>query len=134
VLLILNKTNFCSVEAINIFTRDGILKVIGTVVCVSGAILMALYRGPSLIGLRSLPNAWTSTPYPAPNWFTSALLEYGVETWHLGVLCLTGNCLLVAVYLVIQVTQLLELAINPEFLSLFMFIVDDADLVSFSLP
>jgi hypothetical protein len=62
VLLILNKTNFCSVEAINIFTRDGILKVIGTVVCVSGAILMALYRGPSLIGLtRSLPNAWTSS-------------------------------------------------------------------------
>ncbi|CAD6203876.1 unnamed protein product [Miscanthus lutarioriparius] len=91
------------VEAINIFTRDGILKVIGTVVCVSGAILMALYRGPSLIGLvRSMPNAWTTTPYPDPNWFTSAVLEYGIETWHLGVLCLLGNCLLVAVYLVIQ--------------------------------
>ena len=143
-LIVLNKTNFCSVEAINIFTRDGILTVIGTVVCVSGAILMALYRGPSLIGLvRSMPNEWTTTPYPDPNWFTSAVLEYGIETWHLGVLCLLGNCLLVAVYLVIQVTQLLELAINPESLSffflcvcsyrqqdmtsLFMFIVDDAD-------
>ncbi|CAD6211397.1 unnamed protein product [Miscanthus lutarioriparius] len=99
------------VEAINIFTKDGILKVIGTVVCVSGAILMALYRGPSLIGLtrsNSMPNAWTSTPYPAPNWLASALLEYGVETWHLGVLCLIGNCLLVAVYLVIQAPVMIK--------------------------
>ncbi|EER92187.1 WAT1-related protein At3g45870 isoform X1 [Sorghum bicolor] len=92
------------VEAINIFTKDGVLKVIGTVVCVSGAILMALYRGSSLIGLtRSMPNAWASTSYPAaPNWLASAVLEHGVETWQLGVLCLVGNCLLVAVYLVIQ--------------------------------
>ncbi|KAK3151791.1 hypothetical protein QOZ80_3AG0250600 [Eleusine coracana subsp. coracana] len=39
------------VEAINVFSKDGILMVIGTAVCVSGAVLMALYRGPSLIGL-----------------------------------------------------------------------------------
>ena len=71
-----------------------------------------------------MPNAWTSTPYPAPNWLASALLEYGVETWHLGVLCLIGNCLLVAVYLVIQVMQLLELAINPEFLLLGLIFID----------
>jgi len=80
-----------SVEAINIFTKDGILKVLGTVVCVSGAILMALYRGPSLIGLGGTnaasgtvtPGTWSSsTPYPA-QWLTSTMLEYGVETWHL---------------------------------------------------
>ncbi|XP_066350088.1 WAT1-related protein At4g19185-like [Miscanthus floridulus] len=72
---------------------------------------MALYRGPSLIGLtrsNSMPNAWTSTPYPAPNWLASALLEYGVQTWHLGVLCLIGNCLLVAVYLVIQAPVMIK--------------------------
>jgi len=98
------------VEAINIFTKDGVLKVIGTVVCVSGAILMAMYRGPSLIGLtRSMPNAWASTSYPAaPNWLASAMLEYGVETWQLGVLCLVGNCLLVAVYLVIQAPVMIK--------------------------
>ncbi|KAG2551536.1 hypothetical protein PVAP13_9KG402600 [Panicum virgatum] len=97
------------VEAINIFTKDGILKVLGTVVCVSGAILMALYRGPSLIGLGGnntsngivTPGTWSSNPYPA-HWLTSTMFEYGVETWHLGVLCLLGNCLLVAAYLVIQ--------------------------------
>ncbi|OEL37236.1 WAT1-related protein [Dichanthelium oligosanthes] len=97
------------VEAINIATKDGILKVLGTVVCVSGAILMALYRGPSLIGLGGTntatgivtPGTWSSTPYPT-QWLTSTMLEYGVETWHLGVLCLIGNCFLVAAYLVIQ--------------------------------
>jgi hypothetical protein len=99
-----------SVEAINISTKDGILKVVGTVVCVSGAILMALYRGPSLIGSGATKSAngivtlgtWSSTLYPA-QWLTSTMLEYGVETWHLGILCLIGNCSLVAIYLVIQV-------------------------------
>ncbi|XP_039830603.1 WAT1-related protein At5g45370-like isoform X1 [Panicum virgatum] len=97
------------VEAINIFKKDGILKVIGTVVCVSGAVLMVLYRGQSLIGLGGnntsngivIPGTWSSNPYP-PDWLTSTMFEYGVETWHLGVLCLLGNCIMVAAYLVIQ--------------------------------
>ncbi|KAF8698635.1 hypothetical protein HU200_034882 [Digitaria exilis] len=97
------------VEVINIFTKDGILKVIGTAVCVSGAILMALYIGPSLIGLGGTETAigivtsgtWSSTPYPA-QWLTSTMLKYGVDTWHLGILCLIGNCLAMAAYLVIQ--------------------------------
>ena len=114
---------FISVEAINIFTKYGILRVLGTVVCVSGAILMALYRGPSLIGLGGTkaasgtvtPGTWSSsTPYPA-QWLTSTMLEYGVETWHLGVLCLVGNCLMASAYLVIQVMQISELALNPAF-------------------
>ncbi|CAN6300698.1 unnamed protein product [Urochloa humidicola] len=97
------------IEAIKIFTKDGMLKVLGTAVCVSGAILMALYRGPPLIGLGGTntangivtPGTWSSTPYP-DQWLTSTMLEYGVETWHLGVLCLIGNCSFVAAYLVIQ--------------------------------
>jgi hypothetical protein len=105
-----------SVEAIHIFTKDGILKVLGTVVCVSGAILMALYRGPALIGLggNSTSGTCSSNPYPA-HWLTSTMFEYGVETWHLGVLCLLGNCLLVAAYLIIQVMQISELALDPAF-------------------
>ncbi|XP_066349832.1 WAT1-related protein At3g45870-like isoform X1 [Miscanthus floridulus] len=95
------------VEAINIFSKDGILKVMGTVVCVSGALLMALYRGPSLIGLLGGATASASenvnTIIPA-KWLTSTVLERGVETWFLGALCLIGHCFLVGAYLVIQVS------------------------------
>ncbi|XP_066387740.1 WAT1-related protein At3g45870-like [Miscanthus floridulus] len=86
------------VEAINIFSKDGILKVIGTAVCVSGALLMALYRGSSLIGLggaTASPASENATTIPA-QWLTSTVLE-------LGALCLIGHCFLVGAYLVIQV-------------------------------
>ncbi|TVU46777.1 hypothetical protein EJB05_06337, partial [Eragrostis curvula] len=86
------------VEAIN-FTKHGIFKVLGTAVCVSGAVLMALYKGPSLLGLGSTNAA---DEHPA-QWLTSTMLLYGVDTWHLGILCLIGNCFMTGVYLVLQV-------------------------------
>jgi len=92
------------VEAINISTKYGILKVAGTVVCVSGAVLMALYRGPSLISLGGTDAASESvTVTPAERWLASTMLEFGVGTWQLGVLCLIAHCFLVGAYLVIQV-------------------------------
>lgn len=104
------------VEMINIFTKDGIVKVIGTAVCVFGAILMVFYRGPSLIGLAGTNavsgnvlagTSWSSTPYPA-QWLTSTMLQFGLETWHIGVLCLIGNCFLMGAYLVIQAPVLIK--------------------------
>ncbi|CAL4914693.1 unnamed protein product [Urochloa decumbens] len=92
------------VEAINVSTKHGVLKVVGTAVCVSGAVLMALYRGPSLISMGGTDDASeNATPIPGV-WLTSAMLElFGLEAWHLGVLCLIGHCFLVGAYLVIQV-------------------------------
>ncbi|CAL4931331.1 unnamed protein product [Urochloa decumbens] len=92
------------VEAINVSTKYGVLKVLGTAVCVSGAVLMALYRGPSLISMGGADDASeNATTVPAVR-LTSAMLElFGLEAWHLGVLCLTGHCFLVGAYLVIQV-------------------------------
>jgi len=90
------------VEAINFSTKYGILKVAGTVVCVSGAVLMALYRGPSLISPGG-SDAASESVTPAGRWLASTMLEFGVGTWHLGVLCLIAHCFLVGAYLVIQV-------------------------------
>ncbi|WVZ57156.1 hypothetical protein U9M48_007576 [Paspalum notatum var. saurae] len=90
------------VEAINISTKDGILKAVGTAVCVSGALLMALYRGPSLFGPGSTIAANERVASYPTQLLTSTTVQFGVETWHLGVLCLIGHCFLVGAYLVIQ--------------------------------
>ncbi|KAJ1260967.1 hypothetical protein BS78_10G272100 [Paspalum vaginatum] len=105
------------VEVINIFTKDGIVKVLGTAVCVSGAVVMVFYRGPSLIGMggsnaataagAALSGTWSSSAYSA-QWLTKAMLGDGVETWHIGVVCLIANCFLMGVYLVIQAPVLIK--------------------------
>jgi hypothetical protein len=73
---------------------------------------MALYRGPSLIGLLGGATASSAsenvTTIPA-QWLASTVLERGVETWFLGALCLIGHCFLVGAYLVTQVLEMLEL-------------------------
>jgi hypothetical protein len=101
-------TKCSSVEVFNVFTKDGMFKVLGTLVCVFGAVLMVFYRGPSLIGLAGTNAAtgnalsWSSSTYPA-QWITPGMLQFGLGTWNIGVLCLIGNCFLMGAYLVIQV-------------------------------
>ncbi|CAN6200556.1 unnamed protein product [Urochloa humidicola] len=101
------------VEVINIFTKDGIVKVLGTAVCVFGAVFMVFYRGPSLVGGTiaadgaALAGTWSSNANSA-QWLTTTMLRYGLETWHLGVLCLIGNCFLMGAYLVIQAPVLIK--------------------------
>lgn len=101
------------VEVINVFTKDGVFKVVGTAVCVFGAVLMVFYRGPSLIGLggaNALAGAdasWSGSSYPA-QWLTPTTLQFNFGTWNLGVLCLLGNCFLMGAYLVIQAPVLIK--------------------------
>lgn len=89
------------------FTTEGQAKVGGILVCVSGAILMVLFRGPSVFGFKeadfvSSEISARGQPEPA-GWFLSSLLDFGLDNWHLGVLCLIGNCMCMAVFLAIQV-------------------------------
>ena len=109
-------TKCSSVEVFNVFSKDGIFKVLGTAVCVFGAVLMVFYRGPSLIGLAGInaesgnalagATSWSgSTTYPAQR-LTPSMVQFDLGTWNLGVLCLIGNCFLMGAYLVIQVGQI----------------------------
>ncbi|KAM5565310.1 WAT1-related protein [Rosa sericea] len=94
-------------ERVNLLRAEGQAKVSGTLVCVSGAILMVLFRGPALIG--STESDFTSQSeisargQPEPvGWLMSSFLEFGLDHFHIGVLCLIGNCMCMAAFLAIQ--------------------------------
>ncbi|XP_009630070.1 WAT1-related protein At4g19185-like isoform X3 [Nicotiana tomentosiformis] len=94
-------------ETVKLLTVEGQGKVGGTIVCVSGAILMAVFRGPVVFGdgtsdfTAHIEISAKGQPEPA-GWLMSSFLEPGFDNWHLGVLCLIGNCMCMAAYLAIQ--------------------------------
>ncbi|XP_064957226.1 WAT1-related protein At4g19185-like isoform X3 [Musa acuminata AAA Group] len=96
-----------SVETINLDANEGRMKVVGTLVCVSGAILMVLYRGPAVVGSNIVDLSYYSVGTMKPQsqsagWLASFLIGFGLEKWHIGVLCLIGNCFCMAAYFVMQ--------------------------------
>lgn len=95
-------------EAVNLLRTEGQLKVGGTLVCVSGAILMVLFRGLAVVGYKESElgeqSEISARAQPEPSgWLISYFLDFGFDHWHLGVLCLIGNCMCMAAYLAIQV-------------------------------
>ncbi|PIN04258.1 hypothetical protein CDL12_23209 [Handroanthus impetiginosus] len=98
-------------ETVNLRKKEGQMKIGGTFVCVSGAILMAMFRGPAVFGSGESDfvahGEIIAKGQPEPSsWLMSSFLEFGIDSWHLGVLCLIGNCMCFATYLAIQ-SQLL---------------------------
>ncbi|CAA7395562.1 unnamed protein product [Spirodela intermedia] len=94
-------------ESVNLLKIEGQVKVGGSVICIFGAIIMVLYRGPAVIGDNSFELAVQSEisamPQPEPvGWLTTHLITLGFEQWHIGVLCLIGNCMCMATYLALQ--------------------------------
>ncbi|KAG6635908.1 hypothetical protein CIPAW_11G075600 [Carya illinoinensis] len=94
-------------ERVNLLRTEGQAKVGGTLICVSGAILMVLFRGPALIGVAepdfSVQNEISARGQPEPaGWLMSSFMEFGIDHFHLGVLCLIGNCMCMAAFLAIQ--------------------------------
>ena len=102
----------------NLFRIEGQAKVGGTLVCVSGAILMVLIRGPAVIGFNEVDfpaSEISARGQPEPTgWFLSTFLNIGLDSWHLGVLCLIGNCMCMAAFLAIQVMHCITLLYFAE--------------------
>ena len=92
----------------NLLRYEGLAKVGGTFSCVSGAVLMVLYRGPPLIGYSETDfvshSEISAKGQPEPSgWLIGGLLDLGFDQFHLGVLCFIGNCMCMAAFLTIQV-------------------------------
>ncbi|WOL17400.1 hypothetical protein Cni_G26192 [Canna indica] len=86
------------VETINLVTSQGRLKLVGSLVCVTGALLLVFYQGPAIIGARDYDLSHNA----ALGWLASGLLGSGLERWHIGVACLIANCICMASYFVLQ--------------------------------
>lgn len=81
---------------------------------------MVLFRGPPLIGYTEPDFATHSEisakgqPEPA-GWLMSSFLEFGLDHFHLGVLCLLGNCMCMAAFLAIQVHHYILLTLFVKY-------------------
>ncbi|KAL7596393.1 hypothetical protein Lser_V15G28022 [Lactuca serriola] len=100
-------------ETVNVLKSEGQAKIGGTLVCVSGAILMAIFKGPALLGLPNSVHQIIPGGHPeVSRWMFSNLPTLGIDNWHIGVICLIGNCICMATYLAAPV-----LAMYPANLS-----------------
>ncbi|KAF3534702.1 hypothetical protein DY000_02037425 [Brassica cretica] len=94
-------------ERVNLMRIEGQTKVGGTLVCVLGAVFMVLFRGPVLLGDKdadfAMHNEISAKGQPEPTgWLVTGFLDLGFEQWHIGVLCLIGNCMCMATFIAIQ--------------------------------
>lgn len=82
------------IEKVRLNRKDGISKVIGTILCVAGASVITLYKGPTIY-----------SPAPPLNRATPVLVSLGDakgKSWTLGCLYLIGHCLSWSGWLVLQ--------------------------------
>ncbi|KAI3687269.1 hypothetical protein L1987_80963 [Smallanthus sonchifolius] len=105
------------IETLNVLKTEGQAKVGGTLVCVSGALLMVLFRGPALLGyvhhVHTQHQEMMAVGQPeSPGWMFSGRATLGLDSWHLGVLCLIGNCICMAAFLAIQAPLLAKYPAN----------------------
>ncbi|KAH9544388.1 hypothetical protein CY35_13G116600 [Sphagnum magellanicum] len=75
---------------------------------IDGAMTMALYKGPVLIGdnfsdlnLQGMVMAG-KLALELVGWLATLLIDAGVDMWHIGVVCLMGNRFCLATYIVYQ--------------------------------
>jgi hypothetical protein len=82
-------------EKVNIQSLRTIAKIIGTVICVSGAVSIALLKGPKLLNAEKIPSKSTK----------DTILRSD-DNWLLGCLFLLGSNVAYSIWIILQVFNL----------------------------
>lgn len=91
---------FYRIEQVRLDRKDGIGKMVGTLLCVAGASVITLYKGPIIYSPAPPLQTTTSAASSAP-----MLLNLGDangKNWTLGCIYLIGHCLSWSGWLVLQ--------------------------------
>ena len=91
------------IESIYYKRRDGQAKILGIVVCVVGATLITVYKGPAVFG-DSNPSPISGLQQQQPiSGFSAAIQNWGIDEWHFGALCLLFSCFSAGAFVNLQV-------------------------------
>ncbi|CAH9120646.1 unnamed protein product [Cuscuta epithymum] len=89
------------IETVRLDRKDGISKVVGTLMCVCGATVITLYKGPTIYSPTPKLTTLSSLPMLAPARL-AAVGDGNGKSWTLGCIFLIGHCLSWASWLVLQ--------------------------------
>jgi len=89
--LTLNITWKTRMEKVSIGSLRSIAKIVGTVICVSGAVSIALLKGPKLLNAENLPSK------------SIIMASSATDNWFLGCLFLIGCCFSWSTWLILMV-------------------------------
>ncbi|AQK61152.1 Protein WALLS ARE THIN 1-like [Zea mays] len=87
------------IERVRLRRRDGLAKAAGTVLCVAGATVITLFKGPAVFGPAPSVAAAVPVPMPAPGGGNN---NNNNKSWALGCVYLMGHCLSWSGWLVLQ--------------------------------
>ncbi|CAK9199403.1 unnamed protein product [Sphagnum troendelagicum] len=100
-------------EEVRFFRRDGIAKVLGTIICIGGAMTVSLYKGMVILKADKLHSMnllqLEADQYTQPfrnlatiYGLSGPLVEYKINSFHLGIICVLLDTFSWAVYLTLQ--------------------------------
>ncbi|KAG4179282.1 hypothetical protein ERO13_A10G097200v2 [Gossypium hirsutum] len=94
-------------EQVHLDRKDGIVKVLGTIASVAGALVITLYKGPTVY----TPNSPSNKPH------ISSLGDAEGKNWTIGCLCLVGHSLCWSSWIVLQAPVLKKYPARLSFVS-----------------
>ncbi|ESW32700.1 hypothetical protein PHAVU_001G010100 [Phaseolus vulgaris] len=92
------------IEQVRLNRKDGLAKVAGTILCVIGATVITLYKGPTIYSPATRVNSMSSNTITTPvfDFGSLSLGDAKGKNWTLGCLYLIGHCLSWSGWLVLQ--------------------------------